>query len=104
MSQSNALALPVGARERIEAAVEAGFERQIATTIAFTAIPMSMALYFSLTDFDLRRPDEVQFVGLANYAQILRDPNVIQSLGVTRRSSAGRATVPLGGVRSLRNA
>jgi multiple sugar transport system permease protein len=53
--------------------------------IAFTAIPMGMALYFSLTDFDLRRPDEVQFVGLANYAQILRDPNVIQSLGVTLR-------------------
>ena len=53
--------------------------------VLFTAIPMSMALYFSLTDFDLRTPDEVQFVGLANYAQILRDPNVAQSLSITLR-------------------
>ncbi len=53
--------------------------------ILFTAIPMAMALYFSLTDFDLRRPAEVRFIGLDNYAQLLRDPNVIQSLGVTLR-------------------
>jgi acetylornithine deacetylase len=39
MSQSNAIALPEGARERIEAAVEAAFERQIATTVAFSAVP-----------------------------------------------------------------
>jgi acetylornithine deacetylase len=36
---SNSIALPPGARERIEAAVEAAFEAQIATTIAFAAIP-----------------------------------------------------------------
>jgi ABC-type sugar transport system permease subunit len=53
--------------------------------VLFTAIPMALALYFSLTDFDLRRPDEVRFVGLANYAQLLRDPNVAQSLNVTLR-------------------
>jgi multiple sugar transport system permease protein len=53
--------------------------------LVFTAIPMGMALYFSLTDFDLRRPDDVQFIGLANYEQILRDPNVAKSLGVTLR-------------------
>lgn len=53
--------------------------------IAFTLIPMALALYFSLTDFDLRRPDAVRFVGLANYAQILRDPNVATSIGVTLR-------------------
>ena len=39
MSQSNIIPLPAGARERIEAAVEAAFEAQIATTIAFAAIP-----------------------------------------------------------------
>ena len=39
MSQSNIIPLPAGARERIEAAVEAAFEAQIATTIAFSAIP-----------------------------------------------------------------
>jgi ABC-type sugar transport system permease subunit len=53
--------------------------------VLFTAIPMAMAFYFSLTDFDLRRPDEARFVGLANYAQLLRDPNVAQSLSVTLR-------------------
>ncbi len=37
--QSNLITLPAGARERIEAAVEAAFEKQIATTIAFAAIP-----------------------------------------------------------------
>jgi ABC-type sugar transport system permease subunit len=60
--------------------------------VLFTAIPMALALYFSLTDFDLRRPDEVQFVGLANYAQLLRDPNVLQSLSVTLRFAV--ITVP----------
>jgi acetylornithine deacetylase len=39
MPQSNAIALPAGARERIEAAVEAAFAQQLATTIAFSAIP-----------------------------------------------------------------
>lgn len=53
--------------------------------VLFTAIPMAMALYFSLTDFDLRRPDEIRFIGLANYEQILRDPNVAQSLSITLR-------------------
>jgi ABC-type sugar transport system permease subunit len=60
--------------------------------VLFTAIPMAMALYFSLTDFDLRRPNDVQFVGLANYEQILRDPNVAQSLSITLRF--GILTVP----------
>ena len=39
MPQSNVIPLPHGARERIEAAVEAAFEKQLATTIAFSAIP-----------------------------------------------------------------
>jgi acetylornithine deacetylase len=39
MPHSNIIALPEGARERIEAAVEAAFERQIAATVAFSAIP-----------------------------------------------------------------
>jgi multiple sugar transport system permease protein len=53
--------------------------------ILFTTVPMAMAFWFSLTDFDLRRPEAVKFIGLANYAQLVRDPNVIQSLGVTLR-------------------
>lgn len=39
MSQSNLTPLPAGARERIDAAVDAAFEKQIATTVAFAAIP-----------------------------------------------------------------
>jgi acetylornithine deacetylase len=39
VSQSNIMPLPPGARERIEAAVDAAFEAQLATTIAFSAIP-----------------------------------------------------------------
>lgn len=39
MSQSNIMPLPAGARERIEAAVDAAFEAQLATTMAFSAIP-----------------------------------------------------------------
>jgi acetylornithine deacetylase len=39
MSHDHPIPLPAGARERIEAAVEAEFDRQIATTIAFSAIP-----------------------------------------------------------------
>jgi acetylornithine deacetylase len=35
--------LPTGARERIEAAVDAAFDKQIDTTIAFTAIPSTRA-------------------------------------------------------------
>ena len=53
--------------------------------ILFTTVPMAMAFWFSLTDFDLRRPEAVRFIGLENYAQLVRDPNVIQSLGVTLR-------------------
>lgn len=53
--------------------------------VVFTMIPMALAFYFSLTDFDLRRPDTVRFVGLDNYARMLSDPHVAQSIGVTLR-------------------
>jgi len=60
--------------------------------IVFTMIPMGLALYFSLTDFDLRRPDQVRFVGLDNYIRMASDPNVLQSIGVTLRFAV--LTVP----------
>lgn len=40
---TDSVPLPAGARERIEAAVDAAFDRQIDTTIAFTAIPSTRA-------------------------------------------------------------
>ena len=91
----DASALPVGAipqprwrwtASRREAAWGYAFSSPwIVGFVLFTMIPMALALYVSLTDFDLRRPDEVQFVGLDNYRRLFSDPNVGQSIGVTLR-------------------
>lgn len=59
----------------------------------FTIAPMAAALVYSLTDFDLRRPDEIHFIGLANYAHLVADPGVQHSLAVTLRFIL--ITVPL---------
>src|SRR5262245_40365004 len=56
--------------------------------VLFTVIPMAIAFWFSLTDFDLRKPNEAQFVGLRNYIRLLGDPNVTQSVLVTLRFAA----------------
>lgn len=61
--------------------------------ILFTLIPMAMAGYFSLTDFDLRRPDDVRFIGFDNYIRMVSDPHVLQSLSVTFRFAL--LTIPL---------
>jgi len=53
--------------------------------IVFSAIPMVASLVLSLTDFDPREPDEVRFIGLANYSQMFNDPVLHQALGVTVR-------------------
>ena len=46
-------------------------------------IPMVASFVFSFYEFDLVRPEEAQFIGLGNYAQLLRDPLVYESLWVT---------------------
>ena len=53
--------------------------------VIFSALPMIASLVLSLTDFDPRRPDEVRFIGLDNYARMLRDPILLESLWVTVR-------------------
>ncbi|HYN63026.1 MAG TPA: sugar ABC transporter permease [Candidatus Limnocylindrales bacterium] len=53
--------------------------------LLFSALPMVASLVLSLTDFDPRRPEELRFIGLENYAHMLRDPILIESLGVTAR-------------------
>ena len=53
--------------------------------LIFSALPMLASLVLSLTDFDPRRPQEVQFIGLDNYARMLRDPILLESLWVTVR-------------------
>jgi len=49
----------------------------------FTVGPLVASLVLSFTDFDLVRPEAVQFVGLANYSQLAADPLVWQGLIVT---------------------
>jgi multiple sugar transport system permease protein len=53
--------------------------------ILFSAIPMVASLVLSLTNFDPREPDEIQFIGLDNYARLIGDPIVAESLWVTLR-------------------
>jgi len=53
--------------------------------VAFSALPMVASLVLSFTDFDPRQADEVRFVGLDNYAQMLRDPALIKASAVTLR-------------------
>jgi multiple sugar transport system permease protein len=53
--------------------------------LVFSALPMLASLVLSLTDFDPRAPDEIRFIGLANYAQMFDDPILLESIGVTVR-------------------
>jgi multiple sugar transport system permease protein len=53
--------------------------------LVFTIGPLIASLAFSLTDFDLVRPEAVRFVGLDNYARMVADPLVVQGLVVTAR-------------------
>jgi multiple sugar transport system permease protein len=53
--------------------------------LLFYALPMIASLLLSLTDFDPRQPDEVAFIGLRNYEQMLRDPVLVGSLWATVR-------------------
>jgi multiple sugar transport system permease protein len=61
--------------------------------ILFSALPMAASLVLSLTDFDPREPDQIHFIGLENYAEMLRDPVLHESLWVTVRF--GLMVVPL---------
>ena len=56
--------------------------------ILFAALPMVASFVLSLTDFDPREPDEIAFIGLDNYARLLNDPVVAESLWVTLRFAA----------------
>jgi multiple sugar transport system permease protein len=49
----------------------------------FTIGPLIASLVLSFTDFNLVRPEAVQFIGLDNYAQLASDPLVWQGLVVT---------------------
>ena len=53
--------------------------------LLFSALPMLASLALSFTDFDPRRPEELRFIGLDNYARMTRDPILFESLWVTVR-------------------
>ena len=53
--------------------------------VLFSLLPMAASLVLSLTNFDPRAPDEISFIGLANYERMLRDPVLHESIGVTLR-------------------
>jgi multiple sugar transport system permease protein len=67
--------------------------------VLFSALPMVASFVLSLTEFDPREPDQITFVGLDNYAQMLRDPAFIDSLIVTVRFAL--INVPLGMLAAL---
>lgn len=48
-------------------------------------LPMLASFAFSLFEFDLIRPEDARFIGLDNYARMVRDPLVAESLLVTLR-------------------
>src|SRR5687768_3617598 len=56
--------------------------------VVFTLLPMAASLVISFTDFDPRYPDAVRSVGVDNYMRLVRDPLVLQSLGVTLKFAA----------------
>jgi ABC-type sugar transport system permease subunit len=53
--------------------------------LAFTLIPMVATLVFTFTNVNLSQAEPLRFVGLDNYAALLRDQQTWDSLGVTLR-------------------
>lgn len=51
----------------------------------FFAAPMALSFSYAFTDYNLLAPGPPSFIGLANWRQMLVDPAVRQSLGVTIR-------------------
>jgi ABC-type sugar transport system permease subunit len=64
--------------------------------IVFTLLPMGASFVISLTNFDPRYPDAIHTVGLANYARLISDPLVLQSLGVTLKFAAVMIPLTIG--------
>jgi ABC-type sugar transport system permease subunit len=51
--------------------------------LLFTAGPMVASLVMSVTDFNLVKPEATRFIGLDNYARLVSDPTIWQSLIAT---------------------
>jgi len=55
----------------------------IVTMLIVTGYPIGYAFYLSLQRFDLRFPDDKEFVGLSNYADVLTSTTWWSDVGVT---------------------
>jgi multiple sugar transport system permease protein len=51
--------------------------------IIFTAAPIVLSFIFTFTEFTLVHPEDIRFVGLANWQQLFNDPLAISALIVT---------------------
>lgn len=51
--------------------------------LVFTLMPLLASFIFTLTDFNLNRASDINFVGIDNYQKLLKDPSVRISLRVT---------------------
>lgn len=56
--------------------------------LAFTAIPMLATLGFSFTNLNLSQEEPLRLIGVENYADLVGDSQVWQSLGITLRFAA----------------
>ena len=48
--------------------------------LIFLVIPVGMVVYYAFTDYDLLTPNERKFIGLANFARLLKDPTFLKSV------------------------
>jgi multiple sugar transport system permease protein len=62
---------------------------------AVTAYPIGYAIWLSLLRYDLRFPNQRQFVGLGNYAAVLVDSNWWNAFGVTVAITGVSVTIEL---------
>jgi ABC-type sugar transport system permease subunit len=61
--------------------------------LAFTFFPIVASLVLTFTNFNLSKPDQIEFVGLANYQKLLSDPQARDTLSVT--VAFGAVTIPI---------
>jgi multiple sugar transport system permease protein len=53
--------------------------------VVFTALPVVASLLFSLTNYNPIHPEDIRFVGLANYGRLFDDPQLLKAASVTVR-------------------
>ncbi len=61
--------------------------------LAFTLFPIVASFILTFTNFNLSNPDQIDFVGLANYQKLLNDPQAGDALAAT--FAFGAVSVPI---------